>query len=369
MPLPRLTEYRQSTLRSMEVCPRRTRFALEAGDLTTGWTESSADLGTVFHVFAFEYFQTLRSPACRGQLNMPTEEAVAIAREVYAKLPIFLPAEEYDALIGMAVRFCEFEWDVRRILFLEEPLRVDLVCPDGEVRTVKGQPDLIYSDPPYGVIIYDWKTGMGQPKSPRQKEEDGATVEGKQYLSDTGKYQRQVYGLLALHALPGARYAVLKEIPMRFPSYGPRLARLGREALEHVEPRLAAHMMKLDLAIEEGPQSATWAPKNGSHCMRCEVQASCPVPPRQRGAGVVAEQVDADIVARRYVRGKAMYEQAAEQLKARAELDGMAGRVNAGQEVRWGPEPDAWRQKGGGRKFGVHPAVEEVKVENEEKAA
>lgn len=368
MTLPRLTEFRQSTLRSMEQCPRRTRFALEAGDLTTGWTEGSADLGTVFHSYANEYLNTLKRPECRGERQMATEDAINVLREVYNASSIILDTEGYEALVGMALRFCEAEWDVSRILFQEEALRVDLVCPDGEVRTVKGQPDLIYSDAPYGVIIYDWKTGMGQPKSPRKKEEDGAVVEGKQYLSDTGKYQRQVYGLLALHALPGARYALLREVPMRFPSYGPRVARLDRSELEHVEPRLAAHMQKLDEGLREGPQSPIWAPKNGSHCMKCEVQASCPVPRRQRGDGAIADQGDADIVARRYVRGKAMYEQAAEQMKARVEIGGSPGRLNAQSEVRWGPEPDAWMQKGGGRKFGVHERVDVVKVENEETA-
>jgi hypothetical protein len=99
----------------------------------------------------------------------------------------------------------------------------------------------------------------------------------------------------------------------------------------------------------------------------CEVQASCPVPPRQRGDGVIVDATDAAIVGRRYVRGKAMYEQAAGQLKAHQELGGTPARVNEAEEVRWGPEPDAWQRKGGGRKFGIHPAV--VKVENEERAA
>lgn len=368
MTLPLLTEYRQSTLRSLELCPRRTRFALEAGDLTTGWTEGSADLGTVFHVFAFAYLETLKRPDVRGARQMATEDAVNVMREVYASLPIVLTVADYEALVGMVCRFCEMQWDVRRILFHEEPLRADLVCPDGEVRTLKGQPDLVYADAPYGAICFDWKSGMGKPKSPKKVEDDGATVEGKQYLSDAGRFQRIVYGALILLALPSLRYALLWEVPMRFPSYGPRVARLDRSELEHVLPLIAAHMQKLDEGLREGPQSKVWAPKNGSHCLKCEAQFGCPVPPRQRGAGVAATQVDADILARRYVRGKAMYEQAAEQLKARQEIGGSPGRLNAAQEVRWGPEPDAWMKKGGGRKFGVHERVDVVKVENEETA-
>lgn len=363
--LPVLTEFRQSTLRGLEVCARRTRFSLEAGDLTTGWTEDSADLGTVFHAFVDEYLETLKRPEVRPAKQMPTEEAVNVAREVYDASPIVLDADAYGALIGMAVRFCEFEWDVNRILFKEDPLRVDLVCPDGEVRTVKGQPDLIMADPPHGVIIYDWKTGLGQPKKPQQAPEEGAPVEGKQYLSDAGKYQRQVYGLLALHAIPSAHYAVLWEVPMRFPKYGPRYARLGRSELEHVEPRLGAHMMKLDRGLREGPGSDVWRPRNGAHCFTCEVQASCPVPSRQRGDGAIRDQVDADIVARRFVRGKAMYAQAARQLKARQEAGFPAGRVNERDEARWGPEPDAWQKKGGGRGFDIWPAVESISSEEQ----
>lgn len=367
MTLPMLTEYRQSTLRGLELCGRRTRFSLEAGDLATGWTEDSADLGTVFHSFVDEYLNTLKRPDVRPAKRMPTEEAVNVAREVYDASPITLDADAYGALIGMAVRFCEFEWDVDRILFQEDPLRSELVCPDGEVRTVKGQPDLVMADPPHGVIIYDWKTGLGQPKSPRKKEPEGEAVEGTRYLSEAGKYQRQVYGLLVLHAIPAARYAVMWEVPMRFPTYGPRHARLDRSALEHVEARLGSHMMKLARGIEEGPQSDVWRPRNGAQCFHCEVQASCPVPPRQRGVGAIRDQVDADIVARRFVRGKAMYTQAAEQLKARQAAGLPAGRVNESEEARWGPEPDAWQTKGGGRGFDIWPAVDHV--ENESEAA
>lgn len=353
--LPTLTEYRQSTLRALEVCPRRTRFALEAGELATGWTGGSTRLGALFHAFVFSYMETLKSPEFRPARNMPTEEAVNIAREVYANSTATLDTDSYASLIGMAVRFCEFEWNVDRILFQEDPLRVELLCPDGEIRTLKGQPDLVYSDPPRGVIIYDWKTGLGQPRSPRKVEDDGETVEGKQYLSDVGKYQRLVYGLLVLRALPAAQYAILREIPMRFAKYGPRQARLGRDELEHVEPKLAADMARLDRGVREGSGSEVWEPIPGSQCQHCEAARSCPIPPGLRGVGAVESQVDADIEARRFVRGKAMYVQAAERLKARQEAGLSPGRVNGREEARWGPEADAWQRKGGGRKWGVWP--------------
>lgn len=363
MTLPVLTEYRQSTLRSLEVCPRRTRFALEAGELTTGWTGHSTRLGTLFHSFVDEYLNTLKRPEVFPAQNMAEEEAVNIVREVYDASPAVLGTDDYAALIGMAVRFCAFEWDVRKIAFQEEALRVDLLCRDGEVRTVKGQPDLVMFDPPAGVIIYDWKTGLGQPKAPRAKEQDGEPVEGAQYLSDAGKFQRMVYGMLVLHAIPSAQYAVLWEVPMRFPKYGPRYARLSRGQLEHVESRIAANMVKLDRGVREGEASDIWAPIPGVQCNHCEAARSCPIPPGLRGVGAIETQVDADVEARRFIRGRAMYQQAAERLKARQEAGHPGGRPNGRDEVRWGPEPDAWQSKGGGRKFDVHPRVESTEGE------
>jgi hypothetical protein len=80
------------------------------------------------------------------------------------------------------------------------------------------------------------------------------------------------------------------------------------------------------------------------------------VPPQMRGVGAVESQTAADIEARRFVRGRAMYQQAAERLKARQEAGLPPGRVNGREEARWGPEVDAWRERGGGRKFDVFPA-------------
>lgn len=358
MTLERLAEYRQSTLRALEVCPRRTRFALETGELKTGWTGHSTNLGTIFHEFAAEYLRTLQRPECRGEQQMATEDAVAVMREVYAASPYVLDADDYSALVGMVLRFCDFKWRTERILFLEDALHVDVLCADGEIRTLKGQPDVVLADPPYGVVIEDYKTGQGRPKAPRTVPEDAPVIEGKQYLSDVGKYQREVYGYLVLKHVPTARYAILRERPMRYPGEPPREARLTREQLEHVEPRIAAQMMKLDRGVTEGSGSAVWEPIPGAQCLHCEVARSCPVPPGLRGVGAIESQTDADVEARRFVRGKAMYEQAAERLKAWQEAGSLPGSVNGRDVVRWGPEPDAWQKKGGGRKFQLWPRVD-----------
>lgn len=362
MTLPVLTEYRQSTLRSHATCPRRTRFDIEFGDFTTGWTEAAADLGTVVHAILAEIMETLRR---QGEPQMGTEEATVIAWEVYNGLEITLPPHELEAMEWMIQSFCQYRWRPERILAIEEPLRVELVCPDGEVRTVKGQPDIILADPPYGIVIIDYKTGMAKPKAPRLAPEDGATVVGKQYLSDAGLFQRQVYGLLGLHRYATARYATLRELPLRFPGEGPREAALQRAELEHVEKAVASRMLKLARAIDEGEESPLWRPRPGAHCARqCPVAMSCPVPAELRGDGAIDSDERADEVAELYVVAKAQYTQASAQLKAREEGGCRPGRANDREEVRWNP-PGSFAVRGGGRKHGLWPRVDLVEAEIE----
>ena len=349
MALPVLTEFRQSTLRAFATCPRRTRFELEAGDVTTGWSEASADLGTVVHAVLAEIMQTLWRQA---EENMATEEAMVVFWEVYNAMPVVLPAKELEDAAWMVRDFCKYRWRPERTLAIEEPLRVELVCPDGVTRVVKGQPDIVIADPPKGVVVIDHKTGMGRPRAPRQAPPEGETIVGKQYLSDVGLFQREVYGLLVLHRYP-ADYAVLRELPLRWPGEAPREASLLRGDLEHVEKAVASRMMKLARALGEGPESELWSPRPGSHCAKCPVARSCPVPPEMRGDGAIDSDEQADATAETYVVAKAQYTQAASQLKAREEAGCRPGRANEREEVRWGPDASAWQAKGNGRKFGL----------------
>jgi RecB family exonuclease len=353
--LPTLTEYRQSTLRAHATCPRRTRFELQAGDVTTGWSEAYADLGTVGHAVLAEIMETLRR---QGEKQMATEEAMVICWEVYNAHPVILPAKELEDLAWMIRGFCQYEWRPERTLSIEEPLRVEIVCPDGVTRTVKGQPDLVIADPPYGVIVVDYKFGMARPKAPRQAPAEGEAVVGKQYLSDAGLFQREVYGLLVLHRYPHTRYAMLRELPLRFPHEGPREADLQRSDLEHVEKAVGSRMMKLAHAIDEGPKSPLWSPRPGSHCNKCPVARSCPVPREMRGTGAIATPAQADAAASALARLSAKREQLTGQVKSFHESTGHAAVVNEHEEMRWGPDRDAWMAKGGGRKFGLWPRVE-----------
>lgn len=368
--IPRPEVFRQSLLASFEKCPRRTKYALMTGDdLSVGWVEASGDLGTAFHSFAAEYLKTLYR---QGESQMATQEAVEIMRETYQQGDIVLPAEERDALVGMVLGFCEHVWQPSRFMALERRLTLDVACRDGEVRTLKGTPDLIIADPPHGLIIADWKSGRGVPKKPRAvKDGDDGEVEGKQYLSDRGHFQLDTYGLLAMRGTlddgsllaPGVKYVTLKEFHLR--SGKTRLARLAREELEHVEWQIQDHLMKLDRGIGEGPGSGLWRPRPGSHCAKqCPVGRSCPIPVEMRGEGAIDSVELADEVAGIYARSKAGYTQAADQLKAWEEAGNRPGRANEREEVRWDP-PGAFAVRGGGRKFGLHPRVDTTISEGE----
>jgi hypothetical protein len=363
-----LTIYRQSTLAGFETCARRTEKALELGDDfgPTGWVGSSGELGTVMHAVLAELLRTLYRT---GEIQAPTQEAVEITYEVYRGMDIVLPAEDRRALVQMVLGFCRLKWEPHNILALEERLTLEVECPDGKSRVLKGQPDIIIADPPHGLIVGDWKSGMGQPREPRDKSKiiqqpDGIElVTGLPYLSERGHFQLDTYGVLALLGrkddgsmiAPTAEYVTLREYHLR--SGKVREATLSREeATEHPLRMLGVHMMKLDQAISEGAKSKLWTPRPGSHCLKqCPVARSCPVPKEMRGTGALETQADADREAKLFVRGKAMHEQARERTKAWQEQGNPAARVNEREELRWGPDVDAWMTSGGGRKYDVWP--------------
>ena len=342
--LPALTRYRQSLLTSFQTCPRRTRASLELpGDLTPGYSGALADLGSVTHeVFA----EILRTMYRHGETQMATQESVEVMYEVLARSDLVLPADEREDLLMFTLRFVEKPWDVRRILAIEQGLTAEIVCQDGQARTLTGRPDLLIADPPDGLIIVDFKSGRGQPKSPRQAPPEGETVTGKQYLSDRGHAQLDQYGLLVLRAYPQASRVILREVHLRSGSV--REAVLGRDELEHVERELGVLMLQLERGVAEGPESKVWKPRPGGHCVRaCPVARSCPIPVEQRGDGGIAGERDADDQASRFAVVDAQRQQLRGSLKAFHEQTGYAPRVADGKAFRWKVKPD------GGRSFGM----------------
>lgn len=373
--IPRPDVFRQSLLASAETCMRRTRFDLQTpDDLTVGWTESSADLGTVGHAVFAAILEALKNPEWGevkddGSKSISTQEGVEIMYEVTQSARVVLSYKDQQDLLGMVLGFCAYRFRPHAIFTIEQELRLPLVCDDGQVRILKGQPDLISGDPPNGLAIEDFKTGMARPRKPDDKDlildVDGIeVVVGRKYLSDRGHFQGDTYGLLALEGFlsdgtqiaPSSTHVRFIERNLRWNTQ--REATLTRDDLEHVRRRLGTTMMLLDQAISEGPRSDLWKPRPGKHCARqCPVAQSCPVPRGMRGDGGIATQPQADAAARRAAVMGAKKDQAILQLKAWQEQGNAPGMVNDREEYRWGPDADAWTRKGGGRTFKVWPAV------------
>lgn len=351
--LPALKRYRQSLLTAFETCPRRTRYGLAIdSDLTTGYTEATADLGSAAHEVFAEILRTLHRT---GEVQMGTMDAFEVMYEVLGRGHWVLPADDREALRIMVSTFVSKPWNTRRILALEKPLRAEIVCPDGVTRTLSGRPDLLIADPPEAIIIVDYKTGRAAPKQPRKPVGPGEILAGKQYLSDRGHYQLDSYGLLALGRYPAAKRAILRELHLR--SGHVREAVLERDELPDVERELGVQMQLIERGIQDGPESKIWRPRPGSHCLRqCPVAASCPIPTEQRGDGAIADDADADRQAARFAVVDAQRQQLRSRLKARYEATGYEAQVGDGKVIRYKGEV-------GSRAFGMHDPDPEASPE------
>ena len=366
-----MTAFRQSLLASFEECPRRAILGREVGDdITTGNVGASADLGSAFHAFAAEYLRTLWR---QDEAQMPTQEAVEVMREILAhgaqRMNVstgemvrerwVLPADERDDLLWLVLGFCKYEWTPRRIMADGTDLdpnggrlSADIVCPDGKVRTLTGQPDVILADPPDGIVVVDYKSGKGRPKAPRENLE-AEYAQGKQYLSERGHFQLDAYGLLGMRKYPNVSRAVLRELHLR--SGKVREAVLTRDELEHVEWEIGNHLMLLDEAVRAEEGDALRKPRPGAWCARkCPVAASCPVPAEQRGVGALDNPEAANEAAARFVNVDGLRNTLREQLRTYYEQTGRAAEVGDGTAVFWRPKPN-----GNGRAFGVFP-VEDI---------
>jgi hypothetical protein len=346
--------YRQSLLRGATICMRRTLHGLKVGDdLATGWVEHYGDLGTAWHEFQHRYLKTLGE---QGEVQMPTQEAIEVLYEVLPSLPFTLPFEAMDELRGMVLKFCEIKWNPRLLKHaeFETELRAEVACPDGEIRTLKGTPDVLMFDPPYSLLVIDGKSGRGKPRGPRVEPEAGEVVEERKYLSDL--FQGDTYSYLGMRRYPSVRRVVFREYHVR--SGQVRQGTLSREQLEHVERKLAVVMVQVDRAISEGEDS---------HCVRqCPVARSCPIPQEMRGDGALASPEDADAAARRWAVLEG--ERAALRGQLYAWADDPAHRLPLANEthgVGWKPP------MGRGRRFGLWPVADlaETTSESEERAA
>jgi hypothetical protein len=274
---------RQSTLTTFARCPLSARFELEAGE------RHSPELsrGTLAHSVVEECLRTMHR---HGNSQIPVAEALEIMYEVLAQRGVAsedvlaLPPEEKLHLKQFVVRFAsDWEWDVRRIVAIEERLWHPITCEDGKVRTLTGTPDLILVDPPDGLVVCDLKSGFGPPKTPRSDD----PAEPRRYLTARGMAQLDAYGLLAMQRFPRAQRVTLREIhPMTTES---RDATLDRDDLAEVERLIGIDLMLMDRAVSEGVDSPIWKPVPGKQCAWCIAKRQCPLPSYQRGAGAIED--------------------------------------------------------------------------------
>lgn len=346
--------FRQSLVAGFVTCPRRTRFALHAGDdVSTGWVEDTGDIGSALHEVAAAILQTLKA---RDEEKMPHQEAIEIMYETMRHSAIVLDFDALEQLRWLVLGLCRIRWERPQatVLSIEEELRLEVACEDGEVRTLKGTPDVVKLVGSTGLRVIDYKSGRGKPKAPRGKyPEAGQMIEGYEYLSDRGRIQGEIYGLLALARYLPAQWVEFAEFHLR--SGQVRYIRLSRDDLEHVKRRAALLLEQLDGAIAEGPKSERWFARAGSHCTRqCPVARSCPIPPEQRGDGVIDSQAKADRAAAAWAVLEGERTGLRSQIIAAYEEGGWIGNANDHEQVRFEPlDPTP-----GGRKFGVHPAIE-----------
>jgi hypothetical protein len=262
----------------------------------------------------------------------------------------------------MVLGFCHVKWNPKMLAQadFEVELRAEVVCPDGEVRVLKGTPDVLMFDPPDGLLVIDAKSGRGRVRGPRTEPKPGEVVEERKYLSDL--FQGDTYSLLALRRYPSAQRVTFRELHLR--SGQIRQGTVGRDALEHVERKLALVMMQLDQAITEGEDSPLWRPRPGSHCARqCPVARSCPIPQEMRGDGAIDSPADANAGAARLAVLEGERKALIGQLKAFvADPTHPLPVVNEDEVAAWKPPT------GTGRKFGLHKRVD-VEISSDERAA
>lgn len=327
--MPDPLRFRQSRLRSYTSCPRRT---IHESENTVGFVGAAAHLGSAFHAVAAEILRTLHR---YGEKQMPTEEAINVMRETLAAGEWVLAMDDLAWLRQMVLRFTELEWQPQRFMTIEERYHTDVLCPDGELRTISGTPDLVIADAPSGAIALDWKTGLGVPRTPRELPEEGQPIRGTDYLSEGGYAQLAIYGLLIMRRYPRVGQVILREQNVRWGG-PPREATLARAELEHVEREVGLIAMQLDTALREGEGHALSEPRPGPWCTtRCPVARSCPIPQEQRGLGALATPEDATAEAERLQVISALRDQMTKALKARHEATGEFIKVGSGELLGW----------------------------------
>jgi hypothetical protein len=239
---------------------------------------------------------------------------------------------------------------------VEKRIETMLRGQNGTERLLTGKLDVILADPPGGAVVVDYKTGWGPPKSSRGEHQR----EGKEYLSDVGHFQLDVYGLLVMREYPSIDRVTLRET---YPMVGEfREATLHRHELEHVERELGLQLELLERALLAGPESAIWKPTPGRHCFNCRGKYECPIPPSARDEGAITDQAMAQEYGERFVATDALRQELRDQVRDWCSETGESIEIRSEKATY----ELGWAVNGSGkRSFGLHP---KAKVEPESAA-
>jgi hypothetical protein len=332
---------RQSLLRTYDACPLAAKFDAEGyRDYSTG----PQALGSVFHTVAEAILLTLKE---QGEEQIPTQEAVEILYEVLGRPDTpHLSTRQQDELRIMVLRFCEHRWSAHLIRSLEERLFAEVPCPDGQTRTVTGQPDVLMAVPPDAALCVDFKSGWAAPPQPKHPDvaEEWLRDGGRPYLSERGVFQLDVYGLLILRTYPKVQRVVLREYHVRIGET--REAVLTRDEIEHVERKVGVLLQQLEETLE-GRRDAK--PRPGTHCSYCPRPSECPVFHEERREGAVEDESAAGVYADRLAVAESVRNHHRAALKAYVNAEPGRRVEIPGGYVGWREDETTGR-----RAFGIH---------------
>jgi hypothetical protein len=335
---------RVSTLRSYSQCPQATAWMLEDdGD----WHSEEAALGTVCHGVLEVVLKRL---AASGEESVSFDDALAVMALVAADpgMP-HLSGKSLATLRIITLQIAKMRWTASRIVAVERRLFADVTCPDGKVRRLTGQPDVLQLQAPGVAAITDLKTARHTPPSPRDG--DWEREQGRAYISDAGWFQLDALSLLVMSNYPSIHTTQLHEW---YPRPGEtRVAWITRDQLPEVQWRIGTLLQRFD-AMRTGELAPE--ARAGSHCRRiCPRPASCPIPPEERRSVIAGNGELTDEA------------QALEAGKVYAAVDGQRDRLTVALKPWCEDKPiqleDGWvgwkATNGTGRRFGVHAGTPE----------
>jgi len=347
--------HRQSMLGTSDNCLLSARFDLEGRP----YTNHAQARGIIGHRIAAEIMRTLQAT---GEVQIPSEEAVAIMREVCRQrdLPddeevVVLPVREQRLLRIAIIRLAGYRFNTTRLIDVEARLSASVRYVHPEygpiVREFTGKPDALLADPPDGAVVLDWKFSPSAPAARVEPPEDEWRGDGDHlHVSYQGYWQQRAYAWLVMKNYPSVQRVTLREF---YPLPGEaRSATITRDGLEHIEAEITERIELLDRALEGGHDSPLWQPSPGRHCSYCRNPAGCPLEPevREREGGITSPTAAARVAGEFVVADEF-------RTKARAALKNYVDET--GQEIpvksakgryvmRWG------KDSAGRRKFGMH---------------